>query len=208
MKFSSVSIGILLAAFVVFVSPFASAEAITVSFSIETSIEPITGVGLIMKQSGVTQKPGVQFSKAEKGTWKASFTIDSSEVDENAFASVILISSEGDLAASNVRSLTSAATPPIPQCPPQQSIALTADTQIGVLQSLVSIRTARRDNAQARVEEVLKGDFLAMLKKLEAGFGLSRTKELSPDLPPVELIDRLARILNSVKNYRITKPDK
>lgn len=187
----------------------AYAEQQTLTFTVETAIEPITGVGLLMKQNGVVQKPGVQFSRVDKGVWKASFSAEAAELEQYAFASVMLLSSEGDIASSSVRSLKAVTGPGIPKCPPHQAVVLTADTQIGVLQSLVSVREARRDNARARVNEMMKDDFLETLKKLEKGFGLSRASELNPSLPPVELVDRLSRILNAIRNYRANnKPEK
>lgn len=187
----------------------ASAEPQTITFTVETNIEPITGIGLLMKQNGVVQKPGVQFSKLDKGIWKASFTAEPAELEQYTLASVMLLSSEGDIASSNVRSLKAITAPAIPKCSPQQAVVVSADTQISVLQSLVSVRSARRDNSQARVAEMLKGEFLETLKKLEKGFGLSRGTELSASLPPTELVDRLSRVLNAIRNYRANnKPEK
>lgn len=186
---------------------FGSAEPQTISFNIETSIDPIAGVGLLMKQNGVVQKPDVKFSRLEKGLWKASFVIDSAEAEEASFASALLVSSDGDIASSNVKALREALSPSVPKCAPAAAASVPQDSQVGALQSLVQVRSARRDNAQARVVEMMKGEFLETLRKLEKGFGLSQSKELGPSLPPVELIDRLDRIKNAIKNYRTVKPD-
>ena len=205
----------LLVSFWLCVSPLSAQDATSptklpdgakvLSFTVETALEPISGVGIVMKPSGVIQKPTVEFTKIDKGLWRATFVVLSSEIDDHSFASVMLMSSEGDIATSAVQAVSRLIAPEIPKCPPQQAISLAAETQVGVLQSLVSIRSARRDNAQARIVALMQGDYLEKLRNLEKGFGLSRGRELSSDLPPLELIDRLSRILNSVHNYKASK---
>lgn len=179
----------------------------TLSFTVETQIDPISAVGLIMKTNGITQKSNVEFSRVSKGVWKATMPVSEAEIEAGAFASVMLLSSEGDVATSTVRSLAEARTTPIPDCPRSEAVKIGPDTQVGVLQSLVSVRTARRENARIRIAGQLTGDFLETLRRLEIGFGLKTTPQLSADLEPYELIDRLSRIEAALNNYRSGKTE-
>ncbi len=189
-----------------FLASTAAAEPRTVTFDVETPLEVITGVGLLLTPGKVIQKEGIEILKGEKGTVRARFSYDSVEVTDDTLASVMLFTSEGDVAVGTMKRVSSPLLSEIPVCPPVKSVAATAANQLGLFQSLVSVRSARRENAAARVREFMKPDFIVTLEKLEKGFGFTYSKELSPDLGPLELIDRLSRIVNAIKNYRSTKP--
>jgi hypothetical protein len=45
--------------------------------------------------------------------------------------------------------------------------------------------------------------FLQKLQKFEEAFGLKYSSELTADLPPQELIDRLSRIDQATRKYKI-----
>lgn len=177
-----------------------------ITFEVKSSIEPSTAVGLIMNSDGIVQKPGAEITKESPGVLKVSFLIDSGDIKPNTFASAIVYSSEGDMALSSVRALQANAILEVPVCPPEPVVVQNVSNQIGLLQSLVSVRGARRENAKARVKELLSGDLLETIKKLEKGFGISFNSEISSDIHPLELIDRLTRVLHAIKNYRAGKP--
>ena len=45
----------------------------------------------------------------------------------------------------------------------------------------------------------MSGSFLQDLQKLERGFGLTRGKQISSELSPIELVERLSRISTTLQ---------
>ena len=181
------------------------AEGKQLTFDIETSITPLSGMGLIMDSTGTHTFTDIELSTPKTNTVRAKFTVPDGSAGKDALASVVVFASDGATAFSTVRSLQSITLPKLPECPKKEAVMLTDQNQVGVLQSLVTIRSDRRDTARAKVLQQLNPDYLERLKKLEKGFGLPSEPALSGDLPPVVLVDRLNRILNAVRNYRSNK---
>lgn len=71
--------------------------------------------------------------------------------------------------------------------------------QLSLIMNLLQVRSKLRNNFDARLKEQLQGELLEKLVRYETGFGLERTTPLSADLPPVELVDRLDRILHTLR---------
>lgn len=182
--------------------------ALDLSFNVDSSIDAISGMGLVMSSSGSkTYFPVTIEEKKEsknQGT-KVSFSIPDVEVPHDGLASVVLFSSDGDLAFSKIRSITALTLPKLPACSKKDTVVLDAQNQVGVIQSLVSIRTARRENAKKKIDIQLTPEYIETLTKLEKGFGLQSTPALNSELPPEILADRLARILHAIRNYRSAK---
>jgi hypothetical protein len=53
-----------------------------------------------------------------------------------------------------------------------------------------------------QIGRLLSDEFLVKLRKAEQLFGISRTTELSADLPAAELVDRLARLSDAIRDFK------
>lgn len=187
----------------------AYAEDKEVIIRIDSDIEPVRAVGLVLTSDGTTEKSDAKFARSQSGNLEVTFSYTSEEAGSDALATAMVQSSDGSVAFGHVRKLSAInGSRDLPVCKGEKLAIAPNPSQIGLLQSLVDVRSARRELVQAKVSNLMKDDFLEMLKKLESGFGLTYAKELSPSLPPVELIDRLTRILNAVKNYRMSKANR
>jgi hypothetical protein len=90
----------------------------------------------------------------------------------------------------------------IPECPAEDPSRIAALNSPGILQQLVDVRNERMNIVRLKISRLMDQDFLAKLRKFEEAFGLERSSELSADLPPEELIDRLSRIQHAVRKYK------
>jgi hypothetical protein len=188
-----------------FVVSGVTAEDREISFQVATSIAPLSGLGLVMNAQDTKTFSTVDIKPVKDGVYLAKFKIPESLISKETLASVVIFSSDGQMAFSTVQQLQSALFNLPPKCSKKDTVVLSSQNQVGVLQSLVTIRGARRDTAKAKVDQQLNSNYIERLKKLEKGFGLPANPELSAEIPPADLIERLSRILNAVRNYRSNK---
>ena len=73
------------------------------------------------------------------------------------------------------------------------------------MQRLVEFRTARRKVLQDKLRVMLSGRLLERLRQLESNFGITRASQLSADIHPLELMDRLSRLNTAMRRYKETK---
>jgi hypothetical protein len=177
------------------------AETNRLHFSFPASFEPISGVGFLMSSSGTKTIYPIEVASKE-GIVVAGFSVDKKDLPADAMASVAVFSSEGQIEVSKIQSTSRITLPKLPQCPAKQNVQVEPQSQLGVLQSLVSIRTARRDTARQKIDQLLTPALLERLIKLEKGLGLTSEPPLSSALPALALRDRLHHLLQAVKNYR------
>lgn len=192
----------------------ASANAAKSERSIEIVVEtvdtPKSSVGLIMSPTGTKQRLDVTPKQLRPGVWVVNVPYSEKEIADDTTATAILVSEAGNMTFGQVRSIqpreSGAAFVSIPDCVEESTGGSAAvGGQFALIQSLVDVRAARRAYAHKKVGLILSKDFLERLRKLEKGFGMARTSELGPDLPPTEVIDRLSRLINAVKIYNSRK---
>jgi hypothetical protein len=183
----------------------ASAEPRELTFELTVPFSPLSGLGVIMDVASTKTISNVSIKPVRDGVYQAKFTIPEDGVSKEALASVALFSSDGQMTFSTVQQIQSTLFQMPPVCSKKDPVQLNTQNQIGVLQSLVSIRSARRDTAKAKITQQLNSNYVQRLNKLERGFGLPLLPDLSAEMAPADLIERLSRILNAVRNYRSTK---
>jgi hypothetical protein len=93
----------------------------------------------------------------------------------------------------------------IPECPAEDPSAVVKLDQQGPLQQLVDVRSERAEIARLKISRMLDEEFLSKLRRFEDAFGLDKKEEISANLPPEVLVDRLSRITHAVKKYRMFK---
>ena len=177
------------------------AESNKLHFSFPASFDPISGVGFLMSASGTKTIYPIEVASKD-GVVVAGFSVDKKDLPSDAMASVAVFSSEGQIEVSKIQSASRITLPRLQQCPQKQAVQIEPQSQLGVLQSLVAIRTARRDTARQKIDQMLTPALLERLIKLEKGLGLTSEPPLSSSLPALALRDRLHHLLQAVKNYR------
>jgi hypothetical protein len=183
----------------------ASAEPRELTFELTVPFSPLSGLGVIMDVASTKTISNVSIKPVRDGVYQAKFTVPEDGVSKEALASVALFSSDGQMTFSTVQLIQSTLFQMPPFCGKKDPVQLSTQNQIGVLQSLVSIRSARRDTAKAKIAQQLNSNYIQRLNKLERGFGLPIAPDLSAEMAPADLIERLSRIVNAVRNYRTTK---
>ena len=93
----------------------------------------------------------------------------------------------------------------LPDCPDPKVSINKLQSQSSVLESLVAVRSERRQVLKQTIADDLQGELLEKAVRLEKGFGLTTEEELSAELSPVRLIDRLSRLITAIKNHRANR---
>ncbi len=173
-----------------------------VQIVVAASFEPKEAVGLLLSSHGVAEKPALKLDKIRDGLFLVSFGYLKGEVRKDTFASAMVLSVLGETAFGDIRSLSGITKTDsfhsLPQCPPDKSLQSVDPARFGAYERLMSMRLERREIYRKEITEIMRGSFLENIRKLEKGFGLSRGRQLSAELTPVELIDRLSRLVPAI----------
>jgi hypothetical protein len=180
-----------------------------VQVDVSSSIEPATGVGLLISAGKTIQKVNPKIEKAGPGAITVTIPYSNSEISSDTVATALVVSDKGEVVFGNVRPVLGteldAALATIPLCSDDQVNTAALSGQLSLLEELYRIRVKRRDEHKNKAARILSGNLLERLQKLERGFGLAREKELSADLTAFELLDRVSRLRDALKNWEKKK---
>ena len=202
---SSYTFGVLLLLALAFLlaSPASPTAHKEIKVPLECPFEPVSAVGLIISGRETRQKPEARFEKSGDNC-TVIFSASRSETKGPLVISAMLLSADGQMSLAEMRPIRDPETMPdlsaMKLCPEPEPKAVNFEDQGALLETLLDVRSRRRNVLQATLKDTLKGDFLERLRKLERGFGLTRARELGPDLEPYELLDRLSRLKLAVNN--------
>ena len=185
------------------------AQSRPVSVPIRTELTPLTAVGLILSPGRIIQKAEAGVEKVKEGVWRISFTAQANELEKDSLVSAMIVSEDGSVAFGDLAPSAFKGSPELyaslPECQaPRMSVAK-LQNQASVLESLVAVRSERRQILQESLANELQGELLEKAVRLERGFGLTREKELGSGLSPLELVDRLSRLIAAIKNHRASR---
>lgn len=182
----------------------------SIQVDVSSFVEPATAIGLLMSSGKTLQKFNPKIEKPSPGTITVTFPYSAAEISPDSMATALVVSEKGEVVFGNVKPITGTevdqALGMLPLCPDDQQVSAALASQSSLLEELYRIRLKRRDQAKAQAEQLMSGEFLERLQKLERGFGLAREKELNATLGPLELIDRLTRLRDALRNWE-TKPE-
>lgn len=177
-----------------------------IQVDIPARFEADQAIGILLSADQVLQKPIKKLETTRHGTVVVGFEYLENEIRPDTVATAMLVSKDGEIAFGNVKpvlmSPADASAMLLPVCPSQSVPIETLRDQGGLLENLVATRLARRSNAQLRLSRTMDTDFLKKTRKLEKGFGLTWGEQLDPEMSPSELIDRLSRLVQAIKNVR------
>lgn len=181
----------------------------TIQVNVSGNFRPSASQGFIFVKQKVIPKPVMKVEMLADENMLVSIPYQPQEIEDGAFATAVLFGPQGEVAFGDVKLVTDSASTKsfysLPDCQEKVEVPPGLSQQIGLLESLVEIRAARREAHQLRLRKTLDDTFLEKLRRLERGFGLSYSKKLSPDLSAFELVDRLSRLSNAIKNYQSNK---
>lgn len=185
------------------------AQSRTLNVLVQTELKPLTAVGLIVQPGRTVQKPEVSKEEVRPGLWKISFKAQGSELAADSLASAMIIAEDGSIALGDMTPAAGRSVVDrflsLPECSSPKISITRLQSQASVLESLVAVRGERRNVLQQGLRKELRGELLEKALRLEKGFGLTREIELNPELPPLELIDRLSRLNAAIKNHRASR---
>jgi hypothetical protein len=199
----------LLLSLVIF-SPIQSfAQDRTIQVNATANFKPISAIGIIMTNNKVLQNPVSKFEQISEEVTMLTIPYDINEVDSGSMVTAYLIGPQGEIAMGDVKLITSAQSTKsfysLPECKNEIKLPPGLTDQSGWVEKILNVRLARREAYQLLIGQILSGNFLQRLQKLEKGFGIERTTKLTADLSAFELVDRLSRIASAIKSYQTSK---
>lgn len=184
-------------------------EPLAVNVRVEAKPEPKKAIGLVLSTGRTIEIPDTTIKKIGEKLYLITFVVDRNIVRKDTVATAMAFDENGTVSFANVSpellSESKTLISRIPECPPEDPSAIVKLDQQGPLQQLVDVRSERAEIARLKISRMLDEQFLAKLQRFEDAFGLQKSEELSADLPPEVLVDRLSRITHAVKKYRMFK---
>ena len=184
-------------------------EPLTVNVRVEAKPEPKKAIGMVLSAGRTVEIPETTIKKVGEKLYLISFVVDRNIVRKDSVATAMAFDENGTVTFANVSpeliSESSTRVSHIPECPPEDPSGVVKLDQQGPLQQLVDVRTERAEIARLKISKILDDQFLAKLQRFEDAFGLKEPEELSANLPPEVLVDRLSRITHAVQKYRTFK---
>lgn len=184
-------------------------EPLTVNVRVEAKPEPKKAIGLVLSTGRTMEIPDTTIKKIGEKLYLITFVVDRNIVRKDTVATAMAFDENGTVSFANVSpellSESKTLISRIPECPPEDPSSIVKLDQQGPLQQLVDVRSERAEIARLKISRMLDDQFLAKLQRFEDAFGLQKSEELSADLPPEVLVDRLSRITHAVKKYRMFK---
>lgn len=190
---------------------FVSAQDRSIEINVNAGFKPVTMIGLLMTDGRTIQKSISKSEQISADVTMLTIPYQPEEVDSGTMATAMLIGPEGEVAMGDVKLITGSRSTKsfhsLPECSDELNVPPGLSDQVGLLESLVEIRSARREGNQLRISQIMSGPFLEKLRRLEKGFGMKHATKLSEDLTAFELVDRLSRLSNAIKNYQTSKQE-
>lgn len=175
-----------------------------VEISANIDFDPDEITGLLLSSSGAIEKPKPRVIKRGNNSFLVSIPYLGSELAPDTVATAMFLSRNGKAAMGEVHPVfpieeLNKSYLSLPDCSldnlGEEAAKLSAlYNNRGVLQSLTEIRGSRRDLAKIKISSMLQGEFINTLRQIEKTSGFTYAKELSADLEPYELLQRLYRI--------------
>lgn len=176
---------------------------------VQSSFEAERAVGVLFSERGTQQQPVEKPRRIDESFVVVRVPYEE-QLPRDTMVTAVLYGPEGRTAIGNVRPVFGRdpreSFLSIPDCVPAPLPNAPLQTQLSMIESLVQLRSQRRGLAQVKVAQQLNDNVVQQLQKLERGFGLRYETPLNADLPPVELIDRLHRILAAIRSVRGSSP--
>jgi hypothetical protein len=176
---------------------------------VQSPFEAERAVGVLFSERGTQQRPVEKPRRIDESFVVVRVPYED-QLPRDTMVTAVLYGPEGRTAIGNVRPVFGRdpreSFLSIPDCVPAPLPNAPLQTQLSMIESLVQLRSQRRGLAQVKVAQQLSDSMVQQLQKLERGFGLRYESPLSADLPPVELIDRLHRVLTAIRLVRGSSP--
>ena len=192
--------------FMITLTSSAAAEIYQIEIDVKNAPTPDAVVGLLLTSDGTTEVTETEIIEGPDGTLLVSFPYESEEIVQETLATALVKSANGEVAFGSMKPVHTPGPKDsflrVPECPIEPT-PVRFQSQLSSIEHLVKIRSEHRVNRYKLVSQVLSGDLLNQLKKFEKGFGLQTGTELSADLHPVELVDRLSRLHHALRNATV-----
>jgi hypothetical protein len=179
---------------------------IVVRVQVESKSPPSQVLGLVLSKGSANQEKDTKVTKIGDYLYEVLFKVPASTIDESSVATALVITKDDQWIFGSMTP-TLVSNPDgellnVPECAPETVSDKIQQGHVAPFKSLVDIRSARADLAKMQIGRLLSDEFIVKLRKAEQLFGVSRTTELSADLPPAELVDRLARLSDAIRDFK------
>lgn len=180
---------------------------VTIRVRVEAKPPPVRATGIVFSSSTSQEFPDTTITKIGDNLFEVGFSVPRLVLREDSVASAIALDETGQPSFANVTPALAAESrdlvTSIPECPGEDGARYAKVTTPGTIQQLVDVRTERMKIVRLKLARSMDETFLKKLQKFEEAFGLRHPTELSPDLPPQELLERLSRIDQATRKYKM-----
>lgn len=184
-----------------------AAEQIIVQSEIETDEDLSSVVGVIFNSRASLIVQPIKLERIDKSVI-ASFPYDSEQIFADTMVYAMGESIKGEKLIGRVKALGDGQSnfsqkllePCLEQEPP-----LSLQSQMSTIEQLIKVRASIRKNKHQQMIAQLDQQTLQQIYKLEKGFGLYPDHGIAHQDSPYALIDRLSRLHDAVKIYRIAR---
>lgn len=180
-----------------------------VLLSLHSDQEPVEALGFLFSSQGSIQKPDVEIRPFGKGRYRLAFVYAAREIHPDTMATAMVKFPDGSVEFVRSTPLRNEALRAplvdLPLCEDMHTKTQAAAAEVGLLQSLVEVRTKRIQQSELVLRRDLTEAKLQRLRKLERGFGLASEPLLSLDIPIDQFVARLYRILAVAKTFETNR---
>ena len=178
---------------------YAFAQDAIIETSTAANFSPVEAFGIAISNNRAALVP----AEIQARTSDQSIPVAIKAPDEASLIASILKDDSGTVVTSELESPAKAASKP--ECVNDITDKNLDSAQPALLQALVQVRAEKRALYQEKVSQLLSGEFLATLRRLETGFGLGGSVPLSADMSPYELSERISTLAVVLGNLESQK---
>lgn len=180
----------------------------TIEILVDASFTPSAAMGVLLHGAESVQRRDVTYTQTTHGI-VVQIPFQQEQIAPGTTATAIVMSAEGETAFGQVRPVYASQDGKLPlslpTCILKSDDKLDPSSQIALFESLVTLRSQLTENLRKQVEKELSSEVVSRISRLEDLFGLHRAVPVGMDRTPAEIADRLSRLAETVRNYRLNQ---
>lgn len=179
------------------------AAAADVTVFVQTDFEPAQFEGLVSSPNGViTEKVNPAVTEVSPNYYAVTFSVDDKSPEEQT-ATAVALSKDGRMAVGAVVPAIPKGTPE--NCSPSAIDPVKIEVDAGTIRSLAANRLKRREYNRKILELSYTQFPSSEMESVERKFGLLYPDQVTRDLNPFQMVDRISRLIAALDSWNFRK---